>query len=137
MTNDIDSLRTHAPAWGVDAEWGSFSAGWHAQVGVMTGENWKQLDEAGVPATFETAQAILSFKHPVAGVQGLEAVEPLGRVSWGRADAAVPVAGEWFTTAGLALHFVGRNKLALNLESWAPPGGSREWSFKVQSYLHF
>jgi hypothetical protein len=35
------------------------------------------------------------------------------------------------------VHFIGRNKVAANIDVWVPDGGETEWSFKLQTYLHF
>lgn len=136
--NDIDEQRTHAFAYGVDVEWGSYGKpGWHVVAGATAGENWMHLDEAGKPGTFRTGQAIVTHYWPLPGTSQLSGIEPIGRVSWGDPDRERTDDAELFTTAGVVIHFVGRNKLAVNVESWSPAVGDREWSLKVQSYLHF
>ena len=133
----VDDVAAQAKAWGLDAEWGSVKRmGWHAQAGFVQGDNWKSLDGAGVPSTFRTAQAILTYKFPVSA-GGVSAVEPLVRVSVGDPDDAVLADREWFTTAGLMLHFVGKNRIAFNVDSWTPYEGKREWSLKAQTFLHW
>jgi outer membrane murein-binding lipoprotein Lpp len=135
-TNDVDPTRKHAAGYGGDVEWGTFSSGWHAQAGVVAGDNWLDLDAAGTPSRFRSAQGILSYKRPLR-LTGIEAVEPLARLSWGDPNAALGGDEEVFATAGIVAHFIGRNKLALNVERWMPPAGTAQWSVKVQSYLHF
>jgi len=134
--NTIDPARDFAGGYALDAEWGTFSAGWHAQAGVVTGDNWKNLDAMGAPSTFRSAQAILAYKHLVS-VTGLEAVEPVARLSWADPDAALADDHDLFATLGFVTHFAGRNKMAFNVERWMPAIGEGEWSVKVQTYLHF
>jgi hypothetical protein len=88
-------------------------------------------------ATFTTAQIALAYKQPLTSSDVLEAIQPLGRVSWGDPDSDGADDAGWLFTPGLVLFVTGRNKIAANVDIWVPAIGSTEWSFKMQSYLHF
>lgn len=135
-TNEVDPGRKYAGGYGVDVEWGSFSGGWHAQAGAVTGDNWRNLDVAGAPSRFRTAQGVLTYRFQL-GTAALDAIEPLARFSWADPDTDVDNDHEMFLTGGVVAHFVGRNKIAFNVERWMPSSGAGQWSMKVQSYLHF
>ncbi len=126
----------YAVAYGADLEIGSYGDEVHLQAGVVAGQNWQSLDASGEPGTFLTAQAILSYRVRLESGR-LSAVEPLGRVSWGDPNTAVPGAGGLLLTPGIAFHLTGRNMLVANLDVWSPSTGSTEWSIKMQSFLHF
>ena len=136
--NELDPSRSRAAAYGIDVEWGSYRAlGWHLKGGVIGGDNWRALSGDGTPGTFRSAQGIVTHKFGVASTDRLSAIEPLFRLSWADPDTDSESDQEIFATLGMVLHFVGRNKIAANLEMWDPAVGDREWSLKVQSYLHF
>lgn len=124
-----------APAWGGDLEIGNFEKGWHLQAGIVGGENWRNLT-AGDPSTFLAVQGIVTYKSPVSGTRYLEAVEPVGRLSWSDPALGEAAEGGWLLTPGIVLHFNGRNKLAANLDWWRSRGVA-EWSLKIQSYFYF
>ncbi len=124
-----------AAAWGGDLEIGSFQKGWHLQAGVVGGENWRNLT-AGDPSTFLALQGILTYKSLISGSSYLEAVEPVGRLSWSDPALGEAADGGWLLTPGIVLHFTGRNKLAANVDWWRSSGVT-EWSLKIQSYLYF
>ena len=126
----------YAVAYGADLEIGTYGDEVHLKAGVVSGQNWQSLDAGGEPGTLLTAQAILSYRFRLESGR-LSAVEPLGRVSWGDPDTAVPGAGGLLLTPGIAFHLTGRNMLVANLDVWSPSTGSTEWSIKMQSFLHF
>lgn len=125
-----------AVAWGGDIEIGNYDRGLHVQAGVIGGDNWLNLigDD---PATFVTAQGIVTYKLPVTGNRFVSGVEPLGRVSWGDPNTDVSDDEGVLWTPGVMVHFVGRNKIAANVDVWSPSQGDTEWSVKVQTYLAF
>ncbi len=127
----------YAIAFGGDVEYGNFNEGLHVLAGVTAGDNWSNLDAQGDPTTFVTAQGIVSFKIRVENARFLEAVEPVGRVSWGEPDNDVSDDEGFLFTPGLMLFFSGRNKLGINVDIYSPSEGDTEYSVKVQSYLHF
>ncbi len=126
-----------ALAYGADVEYGNFDSGLHIQAGVIGGQNWGTLDLVGDPARFLTAQGILSYKSPVTNHKFVSAIEPVGRLSFADPDTDNGNDLGILITPGLAVHFVGRNKIAANIDVWMPDVGETEWSFKLQSYLHF
>lgn len=126
----------YAVALGGDVAYGDYDRGLHVQGGLVVGDNWQNL-VAGDPATFATAQAIVSYKLPLRRGRRIQAVEPVGRLSWGDPNTdGADDAGLLFTP-GFVIHFTGRNKIAANLDVWSPSVGDTEVSLKVQSYLHF
>ncbi len=136
--NAVDNERDYGTAYGVDVEWGSYSRmGWHVKAGAIAGDNWKNLASDGAPTTFLATQGIVAYRIPVEDKEKLFAVEPVLRISWADPDSDTDDDSEIFSTAGLVFHLVGRNKIAANVETWDPALGDREWSLKVQSYLHF
>ena len=135
--NALDTSRSHAIAWGVDVDWGSYGPGLHVQAGIIGGQNWKALELEGKPTTFATAQGIASYRFGIEGDPNVKGVEPLLRVSWADPNTDIDADRDVLVTTGVMLHFIGRNKIAANLEMWDPAQGTGEWSLKVQTYLHF
>ncbi len=135
--NEVTTEDDYAVAAGADIEVGDFASGIHLHAGVLAGQNWQNLDAAGDPSTFTTAQIALAYKQPLTSSDVLEAIQPLGRVSWGDPDSDGADDAGWLFTPGLVLFVTGRNKIAANVDIWVPAIGSTEWSFKMQSYLHF
>jgi hypothetical protein len=127
----------YAFAYGGDLEWGNYEEGLHVQAGVTAGDNWKNLDAGGDPSTFVTAQGIVTYKIPLRNTRFLQAIEPLGRVSWGEPDTGASDDEGFLLTPGLVFYLKDRNKFAVNLDIWAPSSGDTEYSIKAQSYLHF
>lgn len=127
----------YAYAYGADLEWGDYDAGLHVQAGVVGGDNWRNLDNTGDPGTFLTAQGIVTYKLPVTGHRFIEAVEPLGRISYGDPNTDVESDHGWLLTPGFVVFFSGRNKIALNLDIWSPSEGDTEYGVLAQTYLHF
>jgi hypothetical protein len=107
------------------------------QAGTVAGDNWANLNAAGDPSTFVTAQAIVAFRHPISDNPRVQAIEPVGRISWGDPDTDADSDDGFLLTPGFVVHFVGRNKVAFNVDIWSPGAGDTEWSFKGQTYLHF
>lgn len=127
-------------------ELGDFSGGPHVQAGIVLGKN-PFLNEAGgsvdLPAGEDFAsmrawQAIGSWKIAVKSA-GIEAIEPLFRVT--RADPATDVSGDenWGFTPGVQIFFYKRNKLALNWDfvTYANDALDSQNSFKAQVQFHF
>jgi hypothetical protein len=106
------------------------------QAGFVYGDNWQNLTTPD-PTTFVSGQAIATYLFPIAENRFMYGIEPLARVSWGDPDTAVDADDGWVFTPGLVLHFVGRNKFAVNVDIWKPATGDTEYSFKAQTYLHF
>lgn len=126
----------YATAWGTDLELGDFrSPGVHLRVGLVGGENWAI---SGVdPPTFLSTQGIVTWYRPVGDAGPVVAVEPLARASWGDPDLDADGDGGILLTPGVALYFGGRNKVAANLDVYAPREGDTEFSLKLQSFFHF
>jgi hypothetical protein len=126
----------YATAFGGDVEVGEYSQGLHVKAGIAAGENWLNL-VAGEPSNFLSAQAIVTYKLAVPDNPFVSHVEPLTRASWGDPDTDASDDEGWLFTPGFVVHFVGRNKIAANVDVWNPAVGDTECSIKVQSYLHF
>lgn len=122
--------------WGADVEIGNFTRGVHVQAGVVGGGNWTIGTTAEAVATFLAAQAIATYKIPLAH-KYLRAVEPVARASWGDPDTDAPDDGGWLLTPGLILHFGGRTSLHANVDVWRPQEGDTEYSFKSQMFFYF
>lgn len=135
--NDVTGEDTYAPAAALDVEVGNFTRGFHLQAGVMTGENWLNLDAAGDGSRFLAWQGIATYRVPVEGSKRVQAVEPVGRVSWGDPDRDSATDGGLVVTPGLVVHFQGRNKLGANVDVWRPQSGHTVWGLKAQTYLYF
>ena len=126
---------SQALAFGVDAEWGTWRDGFHAQVSLISGENW-ELPVLGDPATFQAFEGWASYYHPLAG-ERVVAVEPLLRVGYADANTdGADDAGTLFTP-GLMFYFGGRNKFGANMDVYRPQTGTTEYSLKIQTYLYF
>jgi len=127
-----------AVAWGGDLEWGGLrTPGIHARLGVVGGDNWKNLDPGGDPSTFVAVQSTVAWYRPVEPRGPLVAIQPLGRISWGDPNTDLSNDGGLLLTPGFALFFGGRNKLAANLDIYSPGTGDTEVSLKVQTFVHF
>jgi phosphate-selective porin O/P len=135
--NDVDPTRDYSSAWGVDVDWGSYSPGLHLQGSFVSGQNWKDLGLDGTPSSFATTQGVLSYRFAIVGHPNVSGIEPVLRVSWADPDTDVASDRDLLLTTGVMLHFMGRNRVAANLDMWDPAQGDNEWSLKVQTYLHF
>ena len=125
-----------AVAFGGDVEVGTWRDGLHVQAAVVTGDNWQALDPQLDPATFLAWQGVLTYYHPLEG-ERIAAVEPLARVSWGDPSLDADDDSGILLTPGVMLYVVGRNKIGLNLDYYAPQTGASELSLKLQSFLYF
>jgi len=138
--NTVVSQNRNGFAWGADLEWGGYgNPGVHMKTGMIFGDNWKNLNVEGKPSKFKSFQAILAYRQSISNNALVEFVEPLVRVSWGDPDRNVSNAGGMLSTFGFVTHFVGRNKIAVNIDTWNPALTSlpTEFSLKLQSYFHF
>ena len=125
-----------AAAFGADVEIGTWRSGLHVQAALVAGDNWLALDPQLDPATFLTWQGVASYYHPLDGARFV-GVEPLARVSWGDPNLDADDDSGILLTPGVMLYVLGRNKIGVNLDYYAPQTGSSELSFKVQSFLYF
>ena len=125
-----------AVAFGADVEVGAWRDGFHLQAAVVGGDNWLALDPQLDPATFLTWQGVASFYYPLQG-ERIVGVEPLARVSWGDPSLDADDDSGILLTPGVMLYVLGRNKIGLNVDYFAPQTGSSELSLKVQSFLYF
>ena len=133
--NEVRGIDDYAAAWAVDVDWGSYERGPHFQAGVLSGENWRNLDDNGVPRDFVAVQGIATYKRPIAGEHRVSAIEPVLRVSVSEMNEG---GGDGVLyTPGVVLYFVGRTKLAVNVDVWSPSEGNTDWSLKSQMYFHF
>jgi hypothetical protein len=135
--NPVTGSDAYASALALDVEVGDFDDGFHLQAGIFTGENWRNLDDAGEGSRFVAAQGIATYRIPTRGHHRIVGVEPLARLSWGDPDTELASDGGLLMTPGLVLHFEGRNKMAANLDAWRPQSGETAWGLKVQTYLYF
>ncbi|MEQ9399624.1 MAG: porin [Longimicrobiales bacterium] len=135
--NAVTRTTEHAQAFALDVEVGGFSRGLHAQAAVLGGDNWRNLDPSGHASRFLAAQGVLSYRVPVAGGGRIDAVEPLGRISWGDPDRGTVDDGGVMLTPGLALHFGGKNKLITNIDVWRPDSDRTAWSLKTTALMYF
>lgn len=126
-----------ATAFGGDLEIGGFRSGTHLQVGLIGGANWRLPQPAGgeIPS-FLTGQVILSRYVPLDN-GSFEAVEPMARVSWGDPDRASVDDGGLLLTPGVFLYVAGKNRIGANLDIYDSGVGTREISFKLQTYLYY
>ncbi len=135
--NPIRKGDEYAPAMALDVEVGDFEEGVHLQAGVLRGENWRRLSEEGVPATFQAAQVIVTWKRRNEDGRLVSALEPVGRISVGDPDRSAAENGGLLVTPGFVVHLKDRNKVSANVDVWSPTSGAREWSVKLQTYLYF
>ena len=125
-----------AAAFGGDVEIGTWRDGLHFQAAIVGGDNWLALDPQLDPATFLAWQGVLSYYQPLDG-ERFVGVEPLARVSWGDPSLDADDDSGILLTPGVMLYVLGRNRIGVNLDYYAPQTGSSELSFKVQSFLYF
>jgi len=126
-----------ATAFGGDLEIGGFRSGTHFQVGAVGGGNWRLATPSAdeIPG-FLTWQAILSRYFPLEG-ERFEAMEPMFRVSWGDPDRAAGDDSGLLLTPGVFLYVKGKNRIGMNLDSYRSGPDTREFSFKLQTYLYY
>ena len=138
FVNDSTGERNdYGIAYGADLNWGDYKGGLHVQAGVVAGDNWRNLVDAGNPSTFATAQGIVTYMALIRDSRIIEAVEPVGRVSWGDPDTDASDDDGFLFTPGFVFHFTGRNKFAINADVWSPSSGDSEWALRTQLFLHF
>ena len=126
-----------ATAFGADLEIGRFRSGTHLQVGLIGGENWHlATPSANEVPWFLTWQTILSRYFPLEGGR-FEAVEPMVRASWGDPDRAAGDDSGLLLTPGVFLYVKGKNRIGVNLDSYRSGPDTREFSFKLQTYLYY
>jgi hypothetical protein len=124
--------------YGADLDWGDYSsAGWHVKAGITAGDNWKDLDAAGSPAAFMTAQGILAYRFGLTDNKYLEGVELVGRASYADPNTDSSDDEGLLFTPGVVTYFSGRNKAAINADIYKPGVGDTEYSVKVMAYLYF
>ena len=135
--NDSTGNDEYAVAFGGDVDWGVYEAiGPHVTAGVVYGDNWRNL-RTQQPSKFFSTQVAAAYRFPVSAGERLYSIAPMARVSYGNPDTELSGDDGWLTTAGLTFFFVGRNKLALNVDVWNPSTGQGEYSMKAQTYLYF
>jgi Phosphate-selective porin O and P len=137
FVNDTTGTTGHAPAIGGDLDVGNFEDGVHFRVGLLFGDNWRNIDSNGDVSGFVAFQTILSYKIPVSGNKYVEAIEPLGRVSWSDADMDLDNNTGVLLTPGVQLFFTGRNKLSVNVDIYKESLLDTQWSLKSQMYFFF
>ena len=127
-------------------ELGDFSGGPHFLAGFVFGDNPKQnvlggpidLELGDNFASFQTWQAIGTWRFNTSFL-GLEAIEPVFRITYGDPNTDISDDGGWGYTPGLQLYFYKRNRLSLSWDfaSWEESGIRGEDSFKAQLQFHF
>ena len=125
-----------ATAFGGDLEIGGFRSGTHLQIGLIGGANWRLEPSSGEVPRFLTWQGILSRFLPLEGNR-LEAIEPVARVSWGDPDRGADDDRGLVITPGLFLYVKGKNRIGANLDIYDSGADSRQYSFKLQTYLYY
>ena len=126
-----------ATAFGGDLEIGGFREGTHLQIGAASGANWRMPDPpAGEAPRFLAVQAIISRHFPVEG-RSWEAIEPVLRASWGDPNRGDDGDDGVLVTPGVFLYVKGKSRIGASLDAYRPGSGTTEYSFKVQTYLHF
>ena len=126
-----------ATALGGDLEIGGFRSGTHLQLGLIGGANWRlESSSAGEVPRFLTWQGILSRYFPLEGAR-MEAIEPVARVSWGDPNRGADDDSGLVITPGLFLYVKGKNRIGANLDIYDSGPDSRQFSFKLQTYLYY
>lgn len=120
-------------ALSIDIEWGRFrGSGLHLLAGIATGDN------LFTDARIFGAQGMAAYLRPLGGAR-VEAIEFVGRASYG--DPATDRADDHglLLTPGVNLYFSGMNRVMLNWDVYIP-GDSRlatAHAFRIQSQIHF
>ncbi len=133
-TVDLDVA--YSPAVEFSVEYGDFKRGPHMQAGILRGANW-EANRADPPG-FVAAQWIGTYKKPLDG-EYVQAVEPLVRVSYADPDTETENDGGILVTPGVQFFFVGRNKIAVNVDVFIPDddGKDTDYAVRAQSFVHF
>lgn len=128
------------------ANLGTFDGGPNLMAGYVFGDNPLQSVD-GTPielalgenfASFYTWQVIGAWRFDN-DLLGLEAIEPVFRVTYGDPNTDIGDDGGWGFTPGLQIYFYKLNRLSLSWDfaSWDEPGIRGENSFKAQMQFHF
>ena len=126
-----------ATAFGADLDIGRFRSGTHLQVGLVGGGNWRlATSSASEIPRFLTWQTIVSRYFPLEG-ENLDGVEPVVRASWGDPDRGAEDDGGLLLTPGVFLYVKGKNRIGANLDFYRSGPETREFSFKLQTYLYY
>lgn len=125
-----------ATAFGVDLEVGGFRNGTHLQVGLIAGENSRLRRTASGLPRFLTWQGILS-RYISLEESRLEGIEPMARVSWGDPNRNADDDSALLVTPGLFVYVKGKNRIGANLDIYDPGADTRQFSFKLQTYLYY
>ncbi len=134
---DADDNDRTGVAYGVDLVWGSFRDGTNVRLGLVTGDNWREDDNAsGDSPSFMAVQGVWSNYTPV-DHHIFEAIEPIARLSWGDPDMDSADDTGLLLTPGLNAYVSGRNRIGVNLDVYRPNGLDTQYSFKVQTSLYF
>lgn len=129
----LESGELSGTALGVDLEWGRFrSSGVHALAELTTGDNLY------VDGRIFGAQGMLAYLRPLGGAR-IEAIELVGRASYGDPDTTRSDDHGLLLTPGVNLYFSGRNRLMLNWDAYVP-GDDRlpaAHALRVQTQFYF
>jgi len=129
----------YAVAWGPDLTIGSWRSGLHVQAGYLHGENWLSYSTttgAEGPGTFQTGQLQATYFFGVERGR-IEGIEPLFRLSVTDPDDSLADDGGVLVTPGLALYFLGRNRIALNLDHYRPATGEGVFALRAGVLLYY
>jgi hypothetical protein len=140
------SLKTEYTGSGeVFAQLGGFSSGPIVQAGYIFGKNPNQNKAGddrdpvlGEPFANQYGWQVIGA-YKILLEKGLEAIEPVLRVTGGDPNTDVENNGGWAITPGIELFFFGRTKLAVNWDFVFPTDSSlrSENSFKSQLQVYF
>lgn len=134
---DLFGSNEFANAFGLDLEVGDFvTPGVHLQSGFMAGDNWA-LDLGDGPATFVSAQGILSWYAETEDAGPVVGIEPLARVSWTDPDTDSEDDSGLLVTPGFWAHFGARNKVGATIDVYDQDPFDTEFSLKVFTHLFF
>lgn len=133
---DPTDSNEYAFAWGGDVQVGSWRNGLLVQAAFVSGDNWKSLDAMNVPGAFTTAQVAISYYAPLDGDR-IIGVEPIARMSVADPDDGIVDDGGLLFTPGVMFYFLGKNKVGVNLDYYAPSMGDGVWTFRTGTFLYF
>ena len=115
---------------------GAWRDGFLLQSAIVGGDNWESLDGSGRPGAFLALQGVASYYHRLAGDR-IIGVEPLLRLSVADPDDTVTAEGGTLLTPGVMLYLMGKNKIGVNLDYYAPRTGGAVYSLRFATFLHF
>lgn len=136
VTSGDRETTEYADAWGADLQYGTWRDGLLFQAAVVSGDNWRNRDDNGVPSGFTAFQAVASYYHAMESARWA-GLEPLFRLSYADPDTDAASDGGLVLTPGLMLYVLGKNKVGFNVDVWKPQSGDTQYSFKLQSFLYF